>query len=321
VMQLNPAVYPFNFPLKATLTASPRDLVAELAAVVAAAAEIAGQPVPGHLRAVTQAAKPGEAHRALAQGLLTGEKRAIWLGALASRHAAFADLRALAAGLAQLAGATLGRVTELGNAAGAYLAGAVPHREAGGAAVAQPGLNAAQMLGSALRAYLLVGGLEPSSDSLEPESLRTLGKAEFVVAVTPYASEDMKAVAHVLLPMGTFAETSGTFVSCEGRWQSQSGAAAPVGESRPGWKVLRVLGNLMNLAGFDYQSSEDVLTEARARCAALQMAPYQGTHAPAAGATAAAPLPDVAMYQTDAVVRRAASLQRTREARLGAVTY
>src|SRR5262249_6749142 len=162
-------------------------------------------------------------------------------------------------------------ITELGNAAGAYLAGAVPHREAGGAAVAQPGLTAAQMLTSTLRAYLLVGGLEPSSDSLESESLRTLGKAEVVVAVTPYASEDMKAVAHVLLPMGTFAETSGTFVSCEGRWQSQGGAAAPVGEARPGWKVLRVLGNLMNLPGFDYQSSEDVLHEVRARCAALQM--------------------------------------------------
>jgi NADH-quinone oxidoreductase subunit G len=321
VMQLNPAVYPFNFPLKATLTAAPRDLVAELTAVVAAAAEIAGQPVPEHLRAITQAARPGEAHRALARGLLAGEKRAIWLGALASRHAAFADLRALAAGLAQLAGATLGRITELGNAAGAYLAGAVPHRVAGGAAVPQPGLNAAQMLNSALRTYLLVGGLEPSSDSLEADSLRTLGKAEFVVAVTPYASEDMKAVAHVLLPMGTFAETSGTFVSCEGRWQSQAGAAAPVGESRPGWKVLRVLGNLMNLPGFDHQSSEDVLQEVRARCAALQMTPYQGTHAPAPGAAAAAPLPDVAMYQTDAVVRRAASLQRTREARLGAVTY
>ena len=66
-----------------------------------------------------------------------------------------------------------------------------------------------------------------------------------------------------MLPMGTFAETSGTYVNCEGRWQSQAGAATPVGEARPGWKILRVLGNLLNLAGFEYQSSEEVLR----RCA------------------------------------------------------
>ena len=321
VMQLNPAVYPFLFPLKSALVSAPRDLAADLAAVLAAAAEIAGQPVPEPLRAATAAAKPTDAHRALARGLLAGEKRAVWLGALAARHAAFADLRALAAGLAQVSGATLGRVTEGGNAAGAYLAGAVPHRDAGGAAVAHPGRTAAEMLSSPLRAYLLVGGVEPSSDALEADALRTLGKAEFVVAVTPFAGHDMKAVAHVMLPMGTFAETSGTFVSCEGLWQSQGGAALPVGEARPGWKVLRVLGNLLNLAGFDYQSSEDVLKEVRGRCASVQAVPYRGTHAVAAAAAATAPLPDVAMYQTDAVVRRAPSLQRTREARLAPVTY
>jgi NADH-quinone oxidoreductase subunit G len=321
VLQLNPAAYPFLFPVKSALIAAPRDWIAELAGVLAAAAELAGTGVPEPLRAIVQGAKPSEAQRAIAQGLMAGEKRAIWLGALAGRHGAFADLRALAAGLAQLTGATLGRITEGGNAAGAYVAGAVPHREAGGAALAHPGLSAAEMLTNPLRAYLLVGGLEPSSDALEPESLRTLGKAEFVVAVTPYASEDMKAVAHVLLPMGTFAETSGTYVNCEGLWQSHAGAVAPLGEARPGWKVLRVLGNLMNLPGFDYQSSEDVLEQLRARCASLEATPYRGTHAPAAGALASAPLPDVAMYQTDAVVRRARSLQKTREARLAPVTY
>src|SRR5207302_428209 len=96
---------------------------------------------------------------------------------------------------------------------------------------------------------------------------------------TPFASEEAKRIGRVLLPMGTFAETSGTYVNCEGLWQSQPGAAAPVGEARPGWKVLRVLGNLLGLEGFDYQSSEDVLREVREACAGVKPAGYQGSHA------------------------------------------
>ena len=86
----------------------------------------------------------------------------------------------------------------------------------------------------------------------------------------------------MLLPIGTFAETSGTYVNCEGQWQSQPGAAQPLGEARPGWKVLRVLGNLLNLERFDYQSSEEVLAEVRQACAGAAPAPYRGRHVVAA---------------------------------------
>jgi NADH-quinone oxidoreductase subunit G len=322
VAMLNPARFPYLFPVKAYLTSAPADLVADLSAVVAAAAAAAGKAVPPHLAAAVGEARITEAHRAIAQVLLSGEKRAVWLGALAARHAAFADLRALAAALAQIAGASLGRLAEGGNAAGAYLAGAIPHREAGAKPVAQPGLSARTMLENPLRAYLLFGGLEPSIDALAPESLRSLARAEFVVAVTPFASEELKRVAHLLLPMGTFAETSGTYVNCEGLWQSQGGAAVPVGAARPGWKVLRVLGNLLGLEGFDYQSSEDVLREVRQACERVRPAGYQGTHAVSVEAEAAgAALVDVPMYQTDALLRRAPSLQKTREGRTAAVTY
>ena len=323
---LNPARFPHLFPVRAQLTSAPADFVGDLAAVLAAAAAATGKSVPPQLAAVTAEARMTDAHRAAAQVLLSGERRAVWLGALAARHAAFADLRALAAALAQLTGATLGRLAEGGNAAGAYLAGAIPHREAGARAVARPGLTARDMLQTPLRAYLLFGGLEPSIDALDPESLRTLAKAELVVAVTPFASEELKRIAHVLLPMGTFAETSGTYVNCEGLWQSQTGAAAPVGEARPGWKVLRVLGNLLGLEGFDYQSSEEVLREVREACAAVKPAGYQGAHAvrraaDAIDGAAGSALIDLPMYQTDAVVRRAPSLQKTREGRTPAMTY
>jgi NADH-quinone oxidoreductase subunit G len=179
------------------------------------------------------------------------------------------------------------------------------------------------MLKAPLRAYLLIGGIEPTLDAAEADSRRTLSRAEFVVALTPYASEEVKAVAHVMLPMGTFAETSGTYVNCENRWQSQGGAALPVGEARPGWKILRVLGNLLNLPGFEYQTSEEVLAEVRARCAEVKPTGYQGTHAvlPTSAGQEGAGLVDVPLYQSDALVRRAPSLQRTREGRTPAMTY
>ena len=324
VMMLNPARFPYLFPVKTYLQCSAGELVAELAALVAAAAELSGRAPPAAVAAAVAAARVSAAHRAVAETLRAGERRALWLGALAARHRAFADLRALAAALAELTGATLGRIAEGGNAAGAYLAGAVPHREAGGRALAQPGLTARAMLAQPLRAYLLLGTAEPSLDTLDPESLRTLARAEFVAAVTPFASEELRSVAHVLLPMGTFAESSGSYVNCEGRWQSQPGAAAPLGAARPGWKVLRVLGNLLDLEGFDYNSSEEVLAEVRRACEALApAAAVGGAHAVRLDAAAVSDggLIDLPMYQTDALVRRAPSLQRTREGRTAAATY
>jgi NADH-quinone oxidoreductase subunit G len=324
VSMLNPAQFPYLFPVKSYITAEPADLLAELAAVLSAAAAAAGTPIAPHLASVVNAANVTEAHSLAAQGLLNGEQRAVWLGALASRHRAYADIRSLAAALAKVTGASFGQISEGGNAAGAYLAGAVPHRDAGGKARTLSGLSASEMLAQPLSAYLLLGGIEPSLDTLEPQSLRTLGKAKFVVAVTPYASAEVQRIAHVILPMGTFAETSGTYVNCEGLWQSQTGAAHPVGEARPGWKILRVLGNLLKLDGFDYQSSEDVLNEVRKACDGMSASRYAGAHAvrPATAEGAeGGPLTDVPMYQADAVVRRAPSLQRTREGRTAAAQY
>jgi len=324
IAMLNPGRFPYLFPVKAYLASAAADMVADLAAVVAAAASMSGRTVPAHLSAAVSAAAVSDAHRALAQVLLSGERRAVWLGALAARHPAFADLRALAAALAQICAASLGRIAEGANAAGAYLAGAIPHRAAGAKFLADPGLSARAMLSRPLQAYVLLGGLEPSLDCLEPESLHTLEKAQFVLAITPFASEELKSIAHVLLPMGTFAESPGTYVNCEGLWQSQAAAAALLGEARPGWKVLRVLGNLLKLPQFDYPSSQEVLAEVRAACDGVMLRPYEGSHdvRPASGRSdESVGLTDVPMYQSDALVRRAPSLQRTREGRTPATTY
>jgi NADH-quinone oxidoreductase subunit G len=131
------------------------------------------------------------------------------------------------------------------------------------------------------------------------------------LALSSYASA--KDYADIILPIGTFAETSGTYVNLEGRWQSVPGAARPVGESRPAWKVLRVLGNLLNLPEFDYLSSEQVRDEVQALAgASLLSNAYVNTAVLSRHAATAAP--DVALYNVDAVVRRATALQLTHEA-------
>jgi NADH-quinone oxidoreductase subunit G len=320
VALLNPAHFPYLFPVAAEKVSRPAEQIADLAAILAACAEASGKPVPEHLKSAARDARVEDSHKAIAAALTTGEKRAVWLGALALRHPSYADLRSLAAAIADVTGAVFGQLAEGSNAAGAYLAGAVPHRESAGKAVSQPGLTAGDMLRSAQKAYLLFGGVEPWSDG-DSEAGKTLSKAEFVVAVTPFASDRLRQVAHVLLPIGTFAETSGTYVNLEGVWQSQTGAAQPVGESRPGWKVLRVLGNLLDLGGFDYVSSEAVRDELRTRCGETAQMGYHGTHGVALSGGGEATVLDLGIYQTDALVRRAPSLQKTRDGRAPSVTY
>jgi NADH-quinone oxidoreductase subunit G len=315
---LNPARYEYLFPVAAYLESSPAKQLADLAAIYSAVLD--GAAAPKHLSSLVAAAQVNTAHRSIATALKGGSNRAIWLGALALRHPAYADLRAVAAGIAAATGAVLGTLAEGGNAAGAYLAGAVPHRAAGGIHSAATGKSAREMLTASQKAYLLFGGTEPWADGLGSDALRSLGGSSFVVAATPFADNSLKSIAHVLLPISTFAETSGTYVNLEGLWQSFAGAAKPLGDARPGWKVLRVLGNLAGVQDFEYQSSEEVREELRARCAEIPASSYQGAHevVPAAAETRVV---DVPMYAVDAVLRRAPSLQRTREGKGAPVVY
>ncbi len=315
---LNPARYDYLFPVAAYLESSPAKQLGDLAAIYSAALD--GAAAPKHLSTLIAGVQVNTAHRSIAAALKAGQKRAVWLGALALRHPAYADLRAVAAGIAAATGATLGTLAEGGNAAGAYLAGAVPHRDAGGIRSATTGKSAREMLAAPQKVCLLFGGLEPWADGMGPDAVRALTGSSFVVAATPYADDTLKSVAHVLLPISTFVETSGTYINLEGLWQSFAGAAKPLGETRPGWKVLRVLGNLAGVANFDYQSSEEVREELRARCADIVARSYEGTHEVKAGG-ADVRVVDVPMYAIDAVLRRAPSLQRTREGKLAPLVY
>jgi NADH-quinone oxidoreductase subunit G len=168
-----------------------------------------------------------------------------------------------------------------------------------------------------LRGYVLVGGVEAADLASSSGGESALRGAECVVAVTPFAGEEQKANATVILPVAAFAETSGTWVNVEGRWQSVPGAARPPGEARPAWKVLRVLGNLLGLAGFDYLSSEEIRDELKRELDEYPAGQGGSTFAP--GRLASLDITrEVGLYAVDAVVRRSRPLQETREARAGA---
>jgi NADH-quinone oxidoreductase subunit G len=315
----NPQHYEYLFPVANYLASNGLDLFGQLVAIAAAASAAGGRSAPESIAALVASAQPTDAHHAIAKQLGDGPRRMILLGALAQRDPAFADLRLVAGALAELTGATLGYLPDGGNSVAASLVGVLPHRMLGGRAAQTAGLNVADMFAGRLKSYILLGGIEPALDIASPAALEALKAAECVVALTPYGSA--KEFAHVILPIGTFAETSGTYVNLEGLWQSVPGAAAPVGESRPGWKVLRVLGNLLNLPGFDYTSSDQITDEVRKQ---LEVAPAFALKASARtlqsklalGGTAAADSTsrDVPIYAVDALVRRSSALQATSEA-------
>jgi len=310
---VNPRRYEYLFPVSTYVTAADREWVTAMAGIVSAAVDKTGKSAPEHVRAAVGGVRSTDEQRAIAAQLLEGERRAILLGALALRHPAYADIRQLAAALAALSGAQLGYVSEGSNAAGASLAGVLPHRDVGGQPAGTAGLHARAMLESPLKAYLLLGGIEPAQDLGVPTAAKSLAAAECVVMLTPFATGAMREFAHVLLPVGTFAETSGTFVNVEGRWQSFLGAAQPVGESRPAWKVLRVLGNLFDVQGFDYISSEAVRDELQGRLGEVRADNTFAARRVLNGERPAGTTTDVPMYQVDALVRRAPALQHTRD--------
>jgi NADH-quinone oxidoreductase subunit G len=272
----------------------------------------AGPDLAGELATLAAGGNLSPARQAVVDSLANG-RSAIVLGAAAMRHTNFADLRAAAAALAARTGATLGFLPEGGNAAGTALAGALPHRLPGGRPDPLPGLDLARMLESPLAACVLLGGIEPAHDIGLPGAEKALAACRRLITITPFAEPSVMAMAQVLLPMGTFAETSGSYVNVEGRWQEFRGCAQPVGEARPAWKILRVLANLLGLEGFAYESSADILAELRVLAADAgydgRLVTTRAVRAERRGTTTELPI-----YGADAIVRRAAALQRTRAA-------
>jgi len=295
-------------PMGPSIAAAPSAWPAALAAIAAAVASAKGIAAPAEAEANDDA-------KAIAAALASGERKAVLLGNAAAQHADADVLERLGRWIAEQTGATFGWLGDGANAVGAQLVGANGKSGA---------LGAAQMLAadSPIKACMLVN-VEPALDSADGDAaLVALGRSELVVALTPFKPRAGEDVADVLLPIAPFTETSGTFVNAEGRMQSFHGVVKPLGETRPAWKVLRVLGNLLGLAGFAHETSEEVRNEAVGDGAAIA-----ARLAAAAGPEGRIGLPeraaedgleriaDVPIYASDPIVRRAPALQLTADAR------
>ncbi len=306
--------YDYHFPIANHLVAD--GLVAELAGIAAALGK--NSKLPAAVSELCKGVTPNKAQQAIADTLSDATNGHVLLGNIAVRHPAYSALRALAAAIAQMSKSGCGTVSEGPNAAGACLAGVLPHRAVAGTPRTSAGLNAADMLAADLDACLLFG-VEPDRDLAGDDSVANLAEQNFVAAFTSFDSASLRETADLLLPIGTFAETSGTFVNCEGRWQSFRGIANPLGEARPGWKVLRVLGNLLDVSDCEYQTSEEVRDELKSLVGSPQQSSgnYTGKQPlpRVNGADAPRESLHVPMYSVDAIVRRATALQRTPEAR------
>ncbi len=341
---LNPREYELNYPLAYNIAVAPQNMVAELAAIAAVVFKLGGSKVPANLKAALAAAKPNNTHKAVAKQLMDADSATVLLGNIAAMHPQFSALRTLADAIARQTDSRLGYLTEGANAAGAWLAGAVPHRGAGGRNEDShkedghnedghgqdghehdniSGKHLADLMDETLAACLLVN-IEPDTDAGDAAKLiAALQRADFVVSISAYQSTSLKQVADVMLPAANFTETSGTYVNVEGYWQSFKGIITPPGEARPAWKILRVLGNMVGVDGFDYLSSEDVKSEVRCHCESIELDNTLTTPVklqPLQPSDKLHRAADVPIYATDAIVRRARSLQQTMDAQTQSVS-
>jgi len=289
-------------PVANHLSVAPSQWVQALAEVAAAVASAKGVAAP-------VAADAGPAAKAIATSLMAGERKAVLLGNAAAQHPQASQLLSLATWIGEQTGASVGYLTEAANTVGAQLVNALP---------GNGGLNAGQMLGGALKACVLLN-VEPAFDAANAGgAIAALQLADMVIALTPFKTAAVDC-ADVLLPISPFSETSGSFVSAEGRVQSFHGVVKPLGDTRPAWKVLRVLGNLLGLRGFDHETSEEVRAEALGDLGAVAS---RLSNRPVAAPVASNPavsglerIAEVPIYAADSLVRRATSLQLTADAK------
>lgn len=307
VLALNPIDYDFNFDLTTKLIVPSREIPEVLAA-------IAKQLLPEdqEIAKLFPDLKQDQDEVEFANRMLQRRNGTILLGVQAISHPQATLIRALAEKIASVTGFTVGSLPEGANVSGGWLAGMVPHRGAGAALGGVTGANISDMLSLGLSSYLLLN-IEPELDCIRAsKALRALNNASFVVSLTPFVSEIQEQYADVLLPITPPFETAGSYINISHSWQSFEAVTKPMGNAKPAWKVLRVLGNLFHLEGFDYvdvsQVREDLKniiatvpeTKVSLDLAKITVEPMK---------TGLLRLAERPMYHIDNIVRRAISLQ------------
>ncbi len=305
VMAINPVNYEFNYLLATSIVTSPENMVTELAGV----ARVLGADTAGIEVTVTAS------HQQIADALKAAEQGTVLLGTLAHMHPDFSLLRVLGNNIASSAGINVGYLGDGANSLAAWSVGLVPHREAGAKISSVAGKDAAQMFIDGMDTFLLVN-IEPEFDTANPQQAKAALDKANVIVMTTHLSPWLNDHADVVLPMAGFGETSGTLVNCQGDQQSFKGVVEPVGEARPGWKILRVLGNLTDVDDMDYLSSEEVRDQALADFPAMDNTLKGNDVSPSAlvKGDRLQRIGGVPMYAVDNLVRRAHALQHTPDA-------
>ena len=311
VMAINPESMSYNFRTKPQLVTGTSGMLQALTAVAKALAAMEGVEAVAGIAELN--VDVTDEHKTIAENLKNADNAAIILGQHACNHADFCKIAAMSNAIATMSGAKFGTFSDGANSAGAHLAGAVSHRGVGAGAV-KAGKNASQMFAadSDIKAFIL-NGVEPELDC-SSSATKALNNAHFVLALSAFKDGSVSEYADVMLPTAAFTETSGTFVNVAGTWQSFNAAVAAKGEARPGWKILRVLANLLELPCYDYVSSQEVLAELKEILEATENREGNWPIADSADGSEA-PANTSAIYQVDSLVRRAEALQDTLDGR------
>ena len=305
----------FNYDVATQLVVTPNEMVSSLALIAKASFTLSKNKIPAGLDDLLKSVRVNKDVKVVAESLSKSKNAAVFVGSIAEQHPAYSTIRALALVVAQNTGAKIGFIGGAANTSGAWLAGLLPHRKEAGQTVENIGMTAAEMLNHPKKVYMLLD-VELESDSDNPQqALAALNQAECVIAISPYANKKMLANADIILPSAAYSETSGTFVNIEGSWQSFKAASKSYENARPAWKILRVLGNQLNVKGFDYVSSKDVRDELKALCDEVGETDHKFlaegiyTAQDAFSGKSLQRIGEVAEYACDSLVRRASALQ------------
>lgn len=313
VSAINPAFDDWQLPVANSICVSPNEMLVALAKVVKALAEQTGRELSSQFADVCASVSVDEVSVAIAKSLSSGRRAAVWLGNYAVQHERAAELHAFAQEIGRLSDASFGVLGEAANSVGGYVAGALP---LGGSA----GKNVVQMLESPLKAYLLFG-LDLEFDfGNSVAAASAMKSAEMVVVLSAFKSQSTLELADVVLPIAPYTETAGIFVNCEGRAQSFHPVVKSKGESRPGWKVLRVIGEMLGLDGFDFEKIDDVrgaLLSAEGKVDPVKLCNSVtvsiGSLSPVSSQLQR--VADIPIHAADPISRRSAPLQQTADAK------
>ncbi|WP_115703622.1 NADH-quinone oxidoreductase subunit NuoG [Legionella sainthelensi] len=309
VYAINPVDFEYRFDLTERFIISPLEMPMHLAKLILALTDNI-KNLPEEIQKLLIGLEPDEAIRNVAKALKE-DNACLVTGALCDNHPEASLLRTFIFLIEKLSGAKVLRLTQGANSAGAWMAGMVPHRTTAGKSVSSPGMDVQSAINAKLKAYFLMG-VEPGYDFANPFGARqAMLAAEFVVLLSAYEQDSMHDYADVILPIAPYAETSGTYINVDNTWQTVKGALSPHGDSRPAWKILRVLGNLLHCHDFEYMSTEDVLTEIKNIIAITmehEYKPYYPECLPLMNQSLAR-VGEWPLYRSDAIVRNAKELQ------------